>query len=548
MNWVFVLDIVILLAAAIAAGTIMTRLRQSPIVGFLIAGTLVGPNALGLVSNDGDAVSKLAELGVALLLFSIGLEFSWRRLMSFGRVGLGGGTLQVLFTIVLFMALALAMGVPVGGSYAIGAAVALSSTAVVLRVLRDRNDLDSNHGKNALGILLMQDVAVVPLVLILAAFGGTGGSKGGEVTLNSAALAAVVFLAIALVPRALNWITKRQSDREIPVLLAVTACVSASWAAHALGISPSLGAFAAGLILAESPFADQIRADVAPFRTVFVTLFFASVGMLAEPAWVGDNLLAVVGAAFAFLFGKALIVYATMRVFRQPHITSIATGLTIANTGEFTFVLTGMALAGGLLADDAAQLVNSATLVLLVVTPALVTRAPKLARKIAKRLIRVRALALEERQAAEIKKLKDHFIVVGYGDAGEAATRTLESHGECLILEINPKLATKAKECGARTLIGDATSPQILATAGVASARALVIAVPDARDARIVVRRARELAPHVPIVVRSRYHLFAEELLENGADIVVDEEQITGTRLGEQALLATHEDQVVVVR
>ncbi len=283
--WAPLLNILILLAAAIVLGALCEHFRQSPLLGYLLAGALLGPNALDLLPSH-EAVTAIAELGVALLLFTIGLEFSWRRLRDIGPVALGGGTLQVVLTAAITAGICMVIGLGPRTSVAFGAVIALSSTAAVLQLLATRAEIDSVHGRYAVGILLLQDIAVVPLVLLITVLssGGSIAEVGWDI-IWAVGLAAVLVGALHvlishLLPLLLGArIADRYSD--LPILLAVVTPVGAAWLSHTLGFSPVLGAFVAGMLLAESPFATQIRANIIPFRTVFLTLFFSSIGLPA---------------------------------------------------------------------------------------------------------------------------------------------------------------------------------------------------------------------------------------------------------------------------
>lgn len=286
--WNLLAEILLLISTAFVLGALAQRLKQSPILGYLMAGTIIGP----LLFNS-RAVFDVAELGVALLLFSIGLEFSFRRLKSMGIVALVGGSLQVVMTLGIFTGL-LSIFMPVKSAVALGAIATLSSTAVVLRVLVDRAEIDSVRGRNALGILLFQDIAVVPLVILVSVL--SKGNSGGPFlilllkTLGSAAGIAIVFylLFYRVFPLMMSS-SGIFANRELFVLLTIAAAIGSIWAAHSLNLSPALGAFLAGMLLGESPYATQIRADIGSIRTLFVTLFFTSVGMLADPRWFASH-------------------------------------------------------------------------------------------------------------------------------------------------------------------------------------------------------------------------------------------------------------------
>ncbi len=385
MEWEFLKNLLVLISGAVVLGLVFERLRLNAMLGYLLAGTLLGPGAFGIVSEQ-ESVEMIAELGVALLLFSIGLEFSVRRLLDLGKIALVGGTLQVVLTITLVAGFCMAIGLPVTTSIAIGAVIAPSSTACVLRLLRDRGELDSIRGRNALGILLLQDAALVPLVLVMTSIAGPATFSTIMVNIGTALGVAVMFvigiwiLSKSLLPALLGTSTKVKS-RELFVLLAVAIFIGAAWAAHLMHLSPSLGAFAAGVLLAESPFATQIRADIGGVRILFVTLFFTSVGMQADLQWLSQYWYIAIGVTVLMMAAKAGIILGVLAMLRAPAGPAFATGIVLSQAGEFSFVLSGMALADSVISGYTFRLFVTASLASLLATPFLVALAPQIGRK-----------------------------------------------------------------------------------------------------------------------------------------------------------------------
>lgn len=532
-EWSVLDDILILLAAALALGAVCERFRQSAIVGYLAAGTLVGPHAIGLIGSSAE-VTVVAELGVALLLFSIGLEFSWKRLKGMGRAALGGGVVQIVATMLLGTGIALAVGLPPKVAWALGAVVALSSTAGVLRLLVARAEIESVHGRHALGILLMQDIAVVPLVLMVGIL-GEGGSlmevlqDVGLKLAGAAALVVILFLLLTrIVPRILT-IGVAQRNRELPILLATVTGLGSAWGAHAFGLSPALGSFIAGMLLAESPFAMQVRADVAALRTLLVTLFFSSVGLLGDPAWFIANLPQVLALVAALVVGKALIVWMVLRLFGLPHRNALAAGLVLAQVGEFSFVL--LALAQGTLLDaELFALFISATITTLFLTPFLVAAAPTLSTRIIARL----AFLKQEPTASSTTSSEPaaRVLLIGFGPAGQVVGEAMVDSPECVtVIDLNPGLLEKARLMGFQAVVGDATHADTLEHLHVGNASAAVITIPDPSAARQIVGLLDDLAPEMPVIVRGRYHRFLHELESLGGPDVVDEERVVGARM-----------------
>jgi len=534
--WDVLFDILVLLGGALVLGVLCERLRQSPILGYLAAGTLLGPHAMQVVSSA-DEVSQLAELGVALLLFTIGLEFSWPRLKKLGAAALGGGTGQVLITMGIGAGVALGFGVSWKTAVAIGAIVALSSTAVVLRLLISRAEIESAHGRHALGILLMQDVAVVPLVLLVTVIGGEGSAQevGTDVLLavaGAAGLVVVLYVLLNKVAPKVMGLGALQQNRDLPILLAIVIGLGSAWGSHKLGLSPALGAFVAGMILAESPFATQIRADIGSIRTLLVTLFFSSIGMLGDPAWFVSHLPEVLGLVGAIVVGKSVVIWIVLRVFGLTNRNALAAGICLGQVGEFSFVLAAVAR-GTVISEEVFTLIISTTIVTLFLTPYLVAWGPRVAGGVVGSLERAGLLKPGSVGGDDDLSLSSGgLIVVGFGPAGEAVGTTLEGYGDRVsVIDLNPASIRMAQRLGFTGHIGNAAQAEVLEHAGIAHAIAVVVTVPDPAAAREIVELARTLSPDVHVIARARYHRYFTDLQHGGADEVVDEERIVGAIL-----------------
>ena len=533
--WLFLMEVVVLLGGAFVLGALAQRLGQSPILGYLLAGTIAGP----LMFNAA-AVNQAAELGVSLLLFSIGLEFSFGQLRRMGRMAFGGGSLQVVSTVAL-VALAASTFVTWPRALTLGAIVALSSTAVVLRMLVDRAEIDSIHGRTSLAILLMQDIAVVPLVLMVSLFAPTAGDTSLwwhliKIVSSVAALAAVFYLLLYRVAPLLLSQSALFANRELTVLLAITVGLGASWAAHAIGVSPALGAFVAGMLLGESPFATQVRADIGSLRILMVTLFFASVGMLAKPFWVLAHLHWIVPAAALVFFLKTTVIYIVCRIFGLQGRQALATGITLGQVGEFSFVLAAAARAGGVLEGDTIDLVVSVIIVLLFATPYLIAMAVPMAHRLVA-LFPSGAGTVEQPPATKAAGPADRILVVGLGPAGrEVVELLLAQRMVPVAIDVNPQSRRYGEKHGIDVHLGDAGHEEILNHAGLESVCMVVVTVPDPDTCVQVVSLIRQLRPGVAIAARCRYNRHMQDLQGAGADLVIDEETLMGTTLGEAIL------------
>ncbi len=546
--WSSLLDVIILLLTALVLGAICERFRQSAILGYLLAGTLLGPHALNWISNEKE-MEALAELGVTLLLFTIGLEFSWGRLRRLGTTALGGGTLQVIITLGVATCAAVVMGLALRPAIVIGAVIALSSTAGVLRVLVARAEIESVHGRHALGILLVQDLAVVPLVVLVSVTSGEGtvGQMVGKIMLM-VLLAAALFSSFYLlsnyvVPPVLGT-RMMQHNRELPILLAVVLGFGSAWAANELKLPAAFGAFVAGMLLGESPFATQIRADISSLRTVLLTLFFSSIGMLGDPLWVAQHLPAVVALVMAIVVGKVIIVWLVLKLLHQTHTNAIAAGLCLAQVGEFSFVLAAVArvhhlsdgTVTGVITDDMFKLIVSATIVTLFLTPYLVTTAWPLSQRIVALLERFHLVSSTADTPANPTLVPaNHIVIIGFGPAGRAVGETLTDRNVLVrVVDLNLRAISTARQLGFNAHVGDARKPEVLEQVSVPTASVVVITVPDPTTVRSIVEQVRALAPQAHIIARARYHIFHWELKLAGAHVVIDEEQQVGERLAQE--------------
>lgn len=538
-TWTILFDLLVTLGVALILGMIAERVGTSSLVGYLVAGLVVGPSALRLVSSI-ESVRQIAEIGVSMLLFTIGLEFSYSQLKRHGRVALLGGGVALMSLITIGGGLAFAFGVSWKGAIVLGSMLAMGSTAVVLRVLRERSELDTVHGRSAMGVLLFQDLAMVVLLLVVSFLAHEGRGSiwpeiGRTLLLISVFVVGLYVATNLLVPRLLNTRTITK-NRELPIIVAICSVAGASYGAHWLGLSPAIGAFVAGLMLADFRWADQMRADVLPLRTLLVVVFFASIGMLVDLRWLSANLPLVIGVSLGIVVLKTIATYASVRPFGLNIVQAIACGLAVAQVGEFSFVLGNIARNGGLLSKDIFQLAVSTTLLTILATPFLVAGSIPFGRRLAK-LVAPRRKLVGSIRGAGPKQRRGHIVIVGYGEAGEAAAATVREFGKSVVvIDTNHRNLENAEERGHQVLMGDAGQSEILEQANIDTAGCIVVTVPDHMISRIICSQVKLLAPRARVVARSRYHVHAAELDTSGADQVVDEEILVGEMLGQAAI------------
>jgi len=535
--WTILADIVLLLTACLLLGGLASRFGQSPIVGYLFAGMMLGgPGSFHLVKSEHE-IEAIAELGVALLLFSLGLEFSIARVRKLGAKPLLGGAAQVVLTLLLALAAAKLFGLGIRESIAFGAMVSLSSTAVVLRILMERGEMEMPHGRNSLGVLLTQDMAVVPLAILMTILRGEG--DAGDVAwhvirllLMAAGLVACLFLLTRIAVLALGTLTLHR-NRELTVIFAVVTGLGAAWASHAVGISPALGAFVAGMLLGSSAFATQIRADVAPLQVVLLTLFFGAAGMVADPVWILKNAHIVGAVVLALTAGKLLVIWAIFLAFGQSGRVAVATGVCLAQVGEFAFVLGSIGRSSGVVSEETNALVVSSAIVSFFLSAVLVPRAAGLGNWTAS-LIRSEPPVPDD-SAGTVDS--PEVVIIGFGPAGQLAARPLiDRKIRTGVIDLNQQGVRKAKQLGFEGHIGDATQSEVLEHAHVRDCRAVVITIPDHKSAMTILGHVRKFAPQARVIVRSRYELNQCDYFDAGAHVVTGDEQQVGESLASHVL------------
>ena len=528
----FLGPLALIFLAALGAAYLLHRLGQPPLIGFLAAGAVLGPYGLGLVT-DVAVVESLAELGVVLLLFTIGLELSLGNLRRFGRIVGVAGPVQVLGTIGLVFAVARSRGVPPAASVFAGYLVALSSTAIVLKLLSDRREMDAPHGKFLIGILIVQDLAVVPMLVSLELLSlPNAGALPMVVALLKAvvATAALVVAARILVPRFIGALagTRQKEIFVVAVLfLVLGSAVATSWA----GLSAALGAFLAGLVLAESDYGHQALADVSAFRDAFSALFFVSIGMLFQPRAFVEQPVLVATLLALILVGKTLMGGLPVLLLGYGPRVALVVGLSLAQIGEFSFVLLRQGLAAGLISPGGYRAFLAAAMVTMLATPFLSEASHALAHRASARP-GPPAAPRAPGPAAE-----DHVVVFGYGHMGETVARMLRrAKTPFRVLDLDPDRVRRGRKHGVDIEYGDSTNEHVLRRVGIERAREAIVLLPDLRTTRQTLRHCRSLAPTLPLLARTRYVADIPALVGDGADEVVAEEFHSSLEIADRAL------------
>lgn len=535
-------DLVVILAVALAVVFALSRVRVPPIVGFIVAGVLLGPRTSGIV-HDAHDVQVLAEIGVVLLLFEIGLELSLSKLQRMWRPVVMGGALQVGLTIGVATAVAMALDLPAGKAVFVGCVIAVSSTAIVLRALVDRREMEAPHGRIVLGILIFQDLSVVPMLLavpLLAA--GAGSVREPLLALLKAAgvLAAVVVAARLLVPRLLAAVAATR-QRGLFVMAVIVVCLGTAWAVSLAGISLALGAFLAGMVVAGGEYRHQALSDLIPFREVLTSVFFVSVGMLVDPVWIVQNAGPLVLLMGAILVGKFLLVFLVGLLMRIPVKVAALAAAALAQVGEFSFVLLAGAEGTELVGGGLVPMLSTAAVLTMLITPVLLAVSPQLAAGVGKlgglaRWFPARSVA---DLGTEDGPPEDHVIIAGYGPAGRELVCRLRDLGRrFVVVDLNPVTVRALSDAGEPAFYGDVTRREVLETLGVERARQMIVVISDEQAAERAVSVARSLAPRLPIVVRARWDADVEAFEKAGATEVISAEREAAVAVAERALAA----------
>ena len=525
-----IFDLIIIIAAATGGGVLASLLRLPVILGYLVAGLVVG-NYIPGWEIDIDRIQGIAELGVALLLFTLGVQFSFAKMADVRRVAIVGGLVQILLTIGLGLAVGGLLGLDIRAAVLLGAAMALSSTMVALKLLDARGELDALHGRVALGILLVQDLAVVPMVILIPATAGeVGASLAGELALAAGKavllLGAAYLLSIYIVPRLLFRVAATGS-RELFLLAVLSLALGLAGGSFALGLSLAFGAFLAGLVVSESEFSYQTLAEVLPLREVFATIFFVAMGMLIDPGVLLDDPGRVAAIAAALVLGKLVLTAGPVALLGYPVRTAVLSGLVLAQAGEFSFILARVGVDEGLISEELNAAILMAAMVSMLLSPLLLQAGPPLLswaerRPMLGRLMAKPALAAPGDDPAQLRR---HVVVCGYGRVGRELVQELTRREfRCVVVEQNPYLVSELHRQGIPHVYGDATNPAVLSACALVEARVLAVTMPDPAAAELVMAHATRMNPQLDIIVRGRAQEDYEALLGAGAAEVVQPE------------------------
>lgn len=530
MGQTLVFQLVVILAVGALSVGLCQRFGLSPILGYLATGVLVGPSALAWLP-DGPTTHLLAELGVVLLMFTIGLEFSLPKLLAAKKLVLGLGGAQVTVTMLLFALLGWWLGLTPVEAIVIAAALAMSSTAIVMKQLAEQMELLAAHGRVAAGILLFQDIAALLLLAILPVLVLQSADSGATLMLALIRVTGVFFGVVVvgryLLPPVLHWVANTRS-LELFMLTSLLLAISAAWIAALVGLSPTLGSFMAGMLLGETLFRYQIEADIRPFRDLMLGIFFASIGMQLDPKTFLSAPLAVVAILAALMLLKTVMLVPLARAFGQTTYDAWRAAVILAQGGEFGLLLISSAFALGLLDESLVQPLFAGLILSMVLAPLLLRDNGQLAALFAGGCITMPVSDVEQQIAGESGDFDQHVIVCGYGRLGQNLVQILNE--ECfsvLALDIDADRVRQAASQGDKVLFGNAVQPGVLRAAGIERACALVVTIDNAQLAERITGHVRTLGLELPILVRSRHGQDHDALIEAGAEVFPEEQEIS---------------------
>ena len=547
-QYVIIKEIVIILLVSIPIIFLFKKINMPSILGFLVTGMIIGPYGFKLISNLQD-IEAMAEIGVILLLFTIGLEVSLGKLMRMKKILFLVGCSQIFLTILLTSIIFYFLKVPINNSIFFGMLISLSSTAIVLKLLSDKNEIDAPHGRISLVILILQDLAIVPMLILLPVLSGGNDLTVWNIIIQLiyafGLIAIIVLLAKVLMPKILFQLA-RLRIREAFTIGIIFLLLGTAYLTHSIGLSFAIGAFIAGLILSESDFSHQITSEIIPLKDAFNSIFFVSIGLLLNIQYVYNNILLLVIVTLAIIILKTSIVTVLVKIIKYPFRVAIITGFGLSQVGEFSFVLSQSGLKYNLIGKDFYNAFLASSIFTMLLTPFLLKLAPAIGYKVNKVI---------KAKPDEKEELNNHVIIVGYGLNGRNLARVLKETGiDFVVIEMNPETVKAEKLKGEKFIYGDVTREGILQTAGIERASLIVFAISDPTASKHGLQLAKRTNPKIHTVIRARFASEIDDLIALGADEVIPEEFETSLRIFSKVLEKYHiprnviNEQVAILR
>ena len=534
-QFIIIRDIVLILLVSLPIIYIFRKINLPSITGFLIAGMIIGPYGFHIISDTGD-IQTMAEMGVILLLFTIGLEVNPASLYKMKKLLLYSGGFQVTLSIILPALIFLLFKIPIKLGIFLGMLISLSSTAIVLKILSEKNQIDSPHGKITLGILILQDLAVVPMFIILPLLGAEQTSSAAafllQLFLAFGSLAVIIILSRFIMPKVLFHLAHLRI-REAFTIGTILLLLGTAYLTHALGLSFAIGAFIAGLIISDSDFTHQVTSEILPLKDIFNSIFFVSIGLLLNINFVIGSFALITLVVLSVILFKSLLIFIIIRILKYPVRTAVLTGLALAQVGEFSFVLAQVGMTYHLLESTLYNIFLASSIFTMLLTPLILQLAPLLANK----AVKIAPMS------ADIKKVKfnDHVIIAGFGLNGRNLARVLKEAGiPYVVIELNPETIKEGKSAGENMIYGDITKEEILLHAGIKTARVIVFAISDPPSTKTALKIAKTNNNSIKAIVRTRYINEIDELLLLGADEIIPEEFETSLQIFTKVLEKYH--------
>lgn len=518
-------SVLLLLTSSVLAVALFRALRLPAMLAYFMVGILFGPFAFNLLPST-ESGRHVAEFGIVFLMFSIGLEFSLPKLYAMRKTLFGLGGAQVLITLCVTMLLSWLAGFSLAAAFIVGGALTMSSTAIVSKILIERVDLNSRHGRLSIGILLFQDLAVIPILVLIPALGAQTGNLSTVLAMSFLKSAVLLFILFKFGKGIINFwfsLVAKQRSRELFVMNVLTVTLLLAAVTKVAGLSYALGAFIAGMLISETRYRYQVESDIAPFRDILLGLFFISVGMLLDFNYLLQNIGLVLLLLAGFVLFKAVVVAALVRAFGFETGVGIRTGIVLAQAGEFSFVILSLGLEQQLIGGNELQLVLAASLLSMVLAALIIPYNGRIARKLVKSYTRNSSQVVQELDSVS-KDLRDHVIICGYGRSGQYLGRFLkEENIPFIALDIDPTRVHEAAAAGQHVMYGDAGRRIVLEAAGGARAKALIVSYADMRASMKVLHVAQESYPDLPVIVRTYDETHMDEFRDAGATEVVPE-------------------------
>lgn len=535
------LNIVFLLLITVGLVSLSRRVHLPPILNYIIVGIIVGPFGFAIIQSE-QSISFLAEFGIVFLLFAIGLEFSLTQMVAMRKMVFGFGSFQVFVTGIVVFLVAYMAGLSAESSIVIASAFTLSSTAIVIKQLTEQSEIQTRHGRSTLGILIFQDIIAIPLLILIPALGAASGnslaSELGMAFFKGAIVVVVMLIAGRYLLRPLFNEVATAKSQELFTLTVLTVVLSAAAFTEEMGISMTLGAFLAGMMLGETEYRHQIEADIRPFQDILLGLFFITVGMMISPELIGKHFIIIIAVAVGIMVLKALVIFLVMRAFKKAEGISLRTAISLSQVGEFGLVLLTLALSYKVLDEQLGQILLTSAVISMMLTPVLIKFNGRIAKRFCRKSYQSNFSEMENVIQEDSQHLSNHVVLFGFGRVGQTTAKFLEqAHVPFVALDMDIKRVQEAQQSGEPVYFGDSAKQSIIKATNIEKAKVAIITFHDYHSAIKTLRSLHDVAPNLPILVRSLDDTHINELTKAGATEVVPDTFESSISLASHLLL-----------